>query len=237
MQILSNSSYEVAEKLPIYTFNLENNFSKDTRHHVPKIKNLIDILSQGDYVFGILLNTSLLQGDVKSSVQDIHQYTKNNIQNTMTNLISYLTDKEVFESESSRYCLSYNGIDNNEIEGEYEMSENEIKKKEVNINKLNQFSNLTRDWNGYGAEPFTDQLIKICLNLIEEIKVQPKVFPTGRDSIQFEYEKDSGKYLELEVFEDHTEVFYIHEDGREEEYDIKNNDINKINKVVLDFNG
>ena len=33
-------------------------------------------------------------------------------------------------------------------------------------------------------------------------RIQPRIFPTARNSIQFEYEKQDGEYLEFELFED-----------------------------------
>lgn len=116
--------------------------------------------------------------------------------------------------------------------GGEEMSNSMIK----NLNKIDEFARLEMNWNGYGAIPFTGNLLDLSRNIIKQIKIQPKVFPTGRQSIQFEYENNSGKYLELEIFEDHTEVFCIHENGEEEEFDIENS-IGQINKVVEIFDG
>ena len=41
------------------------------------------------------------------------------------------------------------------------------------------------------------------------LKFQPNIFPTGRQSIQFEYEKANGNYLEIEIFEGNITSFSI----------------------------
>lgn len=75
----------------------------------------------------------------------------------------------------------------------------------VNINdnrqKLNKIERLKRNWNGYGAKAFTKGVIKKVNKMLDKIIVQPKIFPTPNNSIQFEYydRKDLSKYLEFDV--------------------------------------
>lgn len=84
-------------------------------------------------------------------------------------------------------------------------SENyQLKKKLNNINSVLSFEKFETDWNGNGAAPFSRNVIQRVLNFINSpnLKFQPNVFPTGRQSIQFEYEKPNGNYLEIEIFDD-----------------------------------
>lgn len=108
---------------------------------------------------------------------------------------------------------------------------------EKNLNKIKEFEDLNLNWNGYGADPFMHELLGKVDKIIKNIIVQPKVFPTGRQSIQFEYEKKSGAYLELEVFTDRIEVFSIDEDGLEKEYNIDECEINKVVSALNLFPG
>lgn len=71
-----------------------------------------------------------------------------------------------------------------------------------NINKLLEIQSLSDNWNGYHAKGFSDFLIKKVRSILFQLDHQPKVFPTGRESIQLEYEKENGNYLEFEVFSD-----------------------------------
>lgn len=64
---------------------------------------------------------------------------------------------------------------------------------------------------------------KVLLNAVKVLKmlpILPDIFPTFRDSIQFEYEKSDGAYLEFEVFENKIGVFSLSSDGREKELQI-----------------
>lgn len=100
-------------------------------------------------------------------------------------------------------------------------SENyQLKKKLNNINALLSFKKFETDWNGYGAEPFSEEIIQKAIYIINSpnLKFQPNVFPTGRQSIQFEYEKSNGDYLEIEIFDNRYSV-YSEFDSKKTEYE------------------
>lgn len=69
------------------------------------------------------------------------------------------------------------------------------------LSTLSSFVSLKKGWNGYGAEPLDRELIEFCRALVSNLPQdrQPDIFPTPRGTIQFEYEKDDGSYLEIEV--------------------------------------
>lgn len=83
-----------------------------------------------------------------------------------------------------------------------------MNKTELNLLKLQQINRLPENWNGYGSEPIPTRLIEICTEIIPKLEIQPSVFPTARDSIQFEYEKSNGDYLEFELYIEKVEVFF-----------------------------
>lgn len=74
------------------------------------------------------------------------------------------------------------------------------------IGKIEYIKSLKNNWNGYGTKPISESIINKALKLIKELKPIPEVFPTGRGSIQFEWEKDS-LYLEMEILEDKIKIF------------------------------
>jgi hypothetical protein len=111
----------------------------------------------------------------------------------------------------------------------------EERKKQHNQMKLKEISKLEYDWNGNKAEPFSEDLINKANVIFHEMERQPKIFPTARHSIQFEYENEFEDYLEFEIFADVVEV-YCEKNGEEYEYKIPLN-TRKINKVVHDFYG
>lgn len=56
-----------------------------------------------------------------------------------------------------------------------------------------------------------------AVEILKMLPIFPDIFFTFRDSVQFEYEKSNGAYLEFEVFEDKIGVFSISSDEREKE--------------------
>ena len=91
-------------------------------------------------------------------------------------------------------------------------------KKRDNLKKINDIAAAAHDWNGYGASPFSLSLITKVTSIIEHLSIQPKVFPTARNSIQLEFEKKTGEYLEFEIFESEIIVFAIDQDDSETEF-------------------
>lgn len=105
------------------------------------------------------------------------------------------------------------------------------------IAKLSRIATLKDNWNGEGATPFSSTLISLVWQIITQLNIQPEVFPTAADSIQLEYEKDDGSYLEFEICEDQkAEVFSIDAQGNEiyEEITV---DLDVINEMVAQFYG
>lgn len=74
-----------------------------------------------------------------------------------------------------------------------------------NFNKLKTIRELKEGWfNGNpGSEnAFSDKLVNRVATILSKLKNQPEVFPTGVNTIQIEFEKSNGEYLEFEFFED-----------------------------------
>lgn len=104
-----------------------------------------------------------------------------------------------------------------------------------NINVLSSFSELQENWDGYGAHPFEASFISDLKKVLVCLKYQPEVFPTGRGSIQLEYEQDDGRYLEFECYNDrHVSVLHIDSDGTEFESIIS---FDQVSEVVDEFYG
>lgn len=73
-----------------------------------------------------------------------------------------------------------------------------------NFNTLESIRNLKDGWfNGQTGEKkaFSDELVDKVKKIISNLKNQPEVSPTGRDSIQIEFENENGDYLEFEFYE------------------------------------
>jgi len=114
-------------------------------------------------------------------------------------------------------------------------SENyQLRKKLNNINTILCFKKFGDDWNGNGAEPLSENLIQKAFDFVNSplLKFQPNVFPTARHSIQLEYEKSNGNYLEIEIFEDKYSA-YSEIDDKSTEY--KSISFNESIKLIDEF--
>ena len=104
-----------------------------------------------------------------------------------------------------------------------------------NTHRINEIEKLEQNWNGNGAEPFSQKLIKCVRSIVENAVYQPEIFPTANDSIQLEYDKKNGEHMEIEVFEaKDAEVFYIDVNKNEHEEKISSDTL-IINERVRKF--
>ena len=106
-----------------------------------------------------------------------------------------------------------------------------------NIKRIEEIKKLEYNWNDNEAEPIDKTICDNVLNIIYEVIIQPKIFPTANDSIQLEYydKNDRNKYLEFEVFKDYINVYEILSDSKEKSYIINSISTNKINSIIMDF--
>ena len=103
------------------------------------------------------------------------------------------------------------------------------------FDRLRRISGLGNNWNGDGAGPFDAKLVESVKNIIPKLIVQPEIFPTGRGSIQLEYNGINESYLEIEIKESDTAmVFMIEKSGAESEKRIQLNE-EIINAMIKDF--
>lgn len=89
-----------------------------------------------------------------------------------------------------------------------------------NMTLLASLKGLEANWNDNGAEPFNASLIDRCRRLIMMLKRQPQIFPTARQSIQFEYDGP-------EIFEHRVYMYQAMPGNGETETDIGELAINK----------
>lgn len=98
-----------------------------------------------------------------------------------------------------------------------------------------EVAGLEDNWNENGAKKFSNNLLKKVYILLCSLAIQPLLYPTACGSIQLEYEKENGEYLEFEVFEENTHVFLIDKDGREKEWTLDSADEQRIERVINEF--
>jgi hypothetical protein len=157
--------------------------------------------------------------------------------------ISHTTEARIFipqrDKDSSLYLSRISGFLENssthKLNSYYYSRVRENQKQLDNIQKLRSFMELKNNWNDNGASTLNKEMISFCINLIKSLYRQPDVFSTGRQSIQFEYEKENGEYLEFEIFHDHIDIFGMDEYDNEREETVFIHEKNRINEVIRDF--
>ena len=102
-----------------------------------------------------------------------------------------------------------------------------------------EIAELEENWNGYGAKAFSQKLIEKCKGIIYDLEVQPNIFPTGRQSVQFQYELEDRSYLEFEIFEENVSCLEvpqrIYSNARTFEFPIS--EAQRIKEIVKGFYG
>ena len=96
-----------------------------------------------------------------------------------------------------------------------------------------EIERLQDNWNDNGASRFSQKILAAAKAIVMGLAVQPSIFPTARDSIQFEYENELGDYLEFELFENGLlkKFFCSHTGDTETDYisaDTMNEVVNKF---------
>ncbi len=109
----------------------------------------------------------------------------------------------------------------------------------ASIRRLDEIKELPYDWNGYGAAPFSSELIDKCKKIINILLPQPQIYPTGRQSIQFQYELKDKSYLEFEIFEHKTMCLFVPKRiyTEAEEIEITDAEEKRIKEMVEKFYG
>ncbi len=121
------------------------------------------------------------------------------------------------------YNLGFNDVNQTDINH---------RAKEIALRaKITQFGVLPDNWNGNHAAAISNGTIQQSLDVLGELlPYEPSIFPTARNTIQFEFE-DGDMYLEFEVYED--KVVMLNEVGDEqEEREVR---FKEIEKIVTEF--
>ena len=107
-------------------------------------------------------------------------------------------------------------------------------KLDRNINKLNKISALKDNWDGYGAEHFSHSIVRDAKDMLQKLLKQPEIFPTADGTIQMEYEKENGDYLEIQFSDAPLCEVYMSENQNENYFTI-NRTPEKFNELVINF--
>ncbi len=159
--------------------------------------------------------------DISNTYSGILSHTRNILEGTMHNISMNVEPIVMFIYNSRNGMLFMN------------------KDVLVSVKRLNDIGSLPCDWNGYGARPFSSKLIDKCGKIVNGLSHQPKIYPTGRQSIQFQYQLEDRSYLEFEIFENKTMYLWVPKRVYADaiEMEITNSEEERIKEMVDNFYG
>ena len=109
--------------------------------------------------------------------------------------------------------------------------------KDDNISKLQAISELGDNWNQNGASAFPPKLIDRVRGIIDELHIQPEIFPTALCTIQLEYDNSRRDHMEIEISEAETAEVFVSTYNRQEYFDNIAATADEINRTVGAFYG
>lgn len=104
-----------------------------------------------------------------------------------------------------------------------------------NLAKLDDISNLKYNWNGYNAKPIPKEIIVKTKEILTNLPYQPFIAPTGRETIQIEFELEDKSYLEFEIFTDNITILYVPQRDYKKAIEKPLEDECKLNDIVKSF--
>lgn len=141
--------------------------------------------------------------------------------NGTDNIAVFSTDNAYKADYNGNTCFYWDGISVMSVD------------RSNSLLRILEIEKLQDNWNENGASSFSKEILNTARNLVLLLSVQPSIFPTARDSIQFEYENELGDYLEFELFDSgRLKMFSYTCNGVEKTKDIT---IDEMNEVVNDF--
>ena len=160
----------------------------------------------------------------------------------MNGLLDKIESSSAIKQGIKNSVVEYNSQKYQQLEKIYLMAYKNINSLEKNYieasTTLSQIAKLEDNWNNNGANSFSAKLIEKCRGIVIQLVAEPFICPTACGSIQFEYEKENGDYLEFEIYEDRIEVFLDTVSDGEKEFSLCGiSATDKKKQMVVDFYG
>lgn len=150
-------------------------------------------------------------------------------------IFSIFNSSSLPNNEKIRSFVNHVGaFDSNNV-----VREEHLNAKQKNLCLLANISEYEIDWDGEGASPIPKDVIDRAMSIIAELKIQPRLFPTGRQSVQMEYELADRSYFEIEIFRDKIACMEVpqRDYSRAVFIDLFPCEINSISQMVEHFYG
>lgn len=102
-----------------------------------------------------------------------------------------------------------------------------------NLKTLSGIQHMCDNWNDYGASAFSKTIIDRAKCIINNLSIQPLIYPTANESVQFEFKNKNNDYLEFEIYgKGDIKMFIFYANGV---YDIAKIEEKAIKETVENF--
>ena len=88
---------------------------------------------------------------------------------------------------------------------------------EDNYIRIQEISRLKVGWDGFKAQPIPVSVISRTKKLLMTLPNGAQIFPTGRRSVQIEYNKGEDNYLEIEISAKSYEIYSVKDEDEFED--------------------
>lgn len=170
--------------------------------------------------------TSTYQNNISYSIEDSSEFVHEFIQSNEFEKNMQLTMGRTNCINTSTTAYNYCGSD--------DVMKSDLKE---NMRLLVEFSQLTDNWDEYGALAPSEKLICMMMDILPKLSRQPDIFPTPEGNIQLEYAIGNNRHLNIEFFPNSTiSIFEMFED-RTAEKNFYSYDFVFLNERINKFYG
>ena len=171
-------------------------------------------------------STLTYQNNITYSIEDSDALVNSVIQ-------SPKFEKNIMMANGRERCINTSTAAYNDCGSDVILDE-ELKQ---NMKILMEFSQLSDNWDEYGAKAPSIQIITKVMEILPKLSKQPDIFPTPEGNIQLEYSIGRNRHLNIELLPDATMIIFEMFEDRTATKNSSIFEISALNKRIEDFYG
>jgi len=171
-------------------------------------------------------STLTYQNNITYSIEDSDALVNSVIQ-------SPKFEKNIMMANGRERCINTSTTAYNDCGSDVILDE-ELKQ---NMKILMEFSQLSDNWDEYGAKAPSIQIITKVMEILPKLSKQPDIFPTPEGNIQLEYSIGRNRHLNIELLPDATMIIFEMFEDRTATKNSSIFEISALNKRIEDFYG
>ena len=171
-------------------------------------------------------STLSCQNSITYSIEDSNEFVNSVLQSSEF-------EKNMLIASGKEQCINTSTTTYNDSGSDVILNE-ELKQ---NIQILMELSQLSDNWDEYGAKAPSIQIITKVMVILPKLSKQPDIFPTPEGNIQLEYSIGRNRHLNIELLPDATMIIFEMFEDRTATKNSSIFEISALNKRIEDFYG